>query len=124
MAKSTGKATHRLPKPRGLSPVIAGRVPASLHRQIKEAAKKSGRSMSEEMAWHIGLSFQWQKQFGDIRKLLDDAQRAMSGDLRQAMIRAGYTPIYTSSGTQWAEPQSALSEAVKRLLAETKGENR
>ena len=34
----------------GRTPVISGRVPESLHRRIQEAAKRSGRSMSEELA--------------------------------------------------------------------------
>jgi hypothetical protein len=38
--------------------VIAGRVPASLHQKIKQAAKVSGRSMSEELAWRAEQSFQ------------------------------------------------------------------
>jgi hypothetical protein len=48
----------RAERPRGRSPVIAGRVPSSLHRKIKQAAKASGRSMSEELAFRAEQSFQ------------------------------------------------------------------
>lgn len=48
----------RAARPRGRSPVIAGRVPSSLHRKIKQAAKASGRSMSEELAFRAEQSFQ------------------------------------------------------------------
>jgi hypothetical protein len=95
-------------------------VPESLHRQIKEAAKRSGRSMSDELAWRAGLSFVWEKTFGDARKVLDDAYRVTAGTLRQAMIDAGYTPFSTSGGRAWAEPGSAISEAVKKELGEIK----
>jgi hypothetical protein len=135
MRKSTGKATQRPPKPRGLSPVIAGRVPTSLHRQIKEAAKKSGRSMSEEMAWRVAVSFEWEKVFGDARKVLTDAERVSAGTLRQAMRTAGFTPVYGSAGTYWLEPgmptvpleaslapevRAAITEAVKQAFAEAR----
>jgi hypothetical protein len=51
VTKSTRRTTRRPAKPRGRSPVIAGRVPESLHQQIKEAARQYGRSMSGEFAW-------------------------------------------------------------------------
>lgn len=61
--KSRGKASRRPTKPLGQLPVIAGRVPAALHRQIKQAAAQSGHSMSEELAalaarslGHLGLT--------------------------------------------------------------------
>src|SRR6266404_5503340 len=55
MQKTVAK---RAARPRGRSPVIAGRVPSSLHRKIKQAAKASGRSMSEELAFRAEQSFQ------------------------------------------------------------------
>jgi hypothetical protein len=48
----------RSAKPTGRQPVISGRVPQSLHEQIKRAAKASGRSMSEELAWRASQSFE------------------------------------------------------------------
>jgi Arc-like DNA binding domain len=57
VGRSTLKAMRRPTKPMGRSPVIAGRVPESLHQQIKEAAKQSGRSMSEELAWRAASTF-------------------------------------------------------------------
>jgi hypothetical protein len=46
------------------SPVVSGRVHESLHRQIRQAAKKSGRTMSEEMAVRLGQSFGEEETFG------------------------------------------------------------
>ena len=45
-------------RPRPTNPVIAGRVPASLYKKIKQAAKASGRSMSEELAYRVALTFE------------------------------------------------------------------
>ena len=57
MKQPTGK---RQPPKREQSPVIAGRVPASLHKQIKKAAQKSGRTMSDEMAFQVATAFNWE----------------------------------------------------------------
>lgn len=83
MKKSTEKMRRRT-KSTGQSPVIAARVSEPLHRQIKEAAKKSGRSMSEELAWRIAMSF--------------------AQDLGAQLRQAGYTPIGMVQGIVWAEP--------------------
>jgi len=50
------------------SPVIAGRVPKSLHQKIKAAAKKSGRTMSDELAYRAEMSFGWEKVFADFEQ--------------------------------------------------------
>jgi hypothetical protein len=44
--------------------VIAGRVHKSLHRQIRQAAKASGRTMSDEMAFRLGQSFAEERVLG------------------------------------------------------------
>jgi hypothetical protein len=130
--KKTATKGRRTPT-KSLTPVIAGRVPESIHRQIKEAAKRSGRSMSDELAWRAGVSFEWEKSFGEARKLLADAQRAAEGDLRQAMRSAGLTLVHGSAGDYWMEPgtpplkivldpelRAAIIDAVKQGLAQAK----
>jgi isopenicillin N synthase-like dioxygenase len=74
--------------------------------------------MSEELVWRAMQSFEWEERFGDAKKVLADAHRAIAGELRQAMRDAGFTPISTPSGIQWAEPDSAIAEAVRKLTAE------
>ena len=69
MKNPTTKARWTPTKTR--SPVIAGRVPESLHRQIKAAAKKSNRSLSDEMAWRIGLSYKLEDQNKTLNAILD-----------------------------------------------------
>ena len=67
--------------------MIAGRVPRELHRKIKQAAKKSGRTMSDEMAWRVALSF--------VRE---------EGGLKAELRQHGYMPIAIDQGVVWAEP--------------------
>jgi hypothetical protein len=123
MAKSAKKRVGRPPGRKAPHrPVLStsARVSEDFYTEVVQAAQKSGRTISEELIARVRQSFEWERQFGDIRKLGDDARRAIAGDLRQAMIKEGYTPIHGSAGTQWAEPGSAVSEAVKGLLAEAK----
>ena len=53
------------------TPVIAVRVDRALHKRITESAKRSGRSMSEQMAWLIGNGLKWEKTFGDREAVLE-----------------------------------------------------
>jgi hypothetical protein len=119
------------------TPVIAGRVPESLHRQIKQAAKASGRSISDELAWLAASAVEWQRAFGDTRKLLADAQRSIGGQLRQAMRDAGFTHYSGPDGSYWMEPGSqpmqlalgpelkaAIADAVKQAITEAKEESK
>jgi hypothetical protein len=56
MPKSKSRATAGQPiRPRPTNPVIAGRVPPPLHKKIQRAAKKAGRTMSEELAWRADV---------------------------------------------------------------------
>jgi hypothetical protein len=131
--KPTGKAGRRPGRPLGRSPVMAGRVPRSVHRRITQAAKRSGRSGSEELVWRAMQSFEWEEKFGDAKKVLADAHRAIAGELRQAMRNAGFTPVYGSAGTYWLEPgmpavplegtlaaevKAAITEAVKQAFVD------
>ena len=95
MKKST-KKTRRVTPAKSRTPVIAGRVPASLHAQLKQAAAESGRSLSDELAWRAGLSFEWERAFEDTRKLLADAKRANKANLRQAMRDDGPRKYFIS----------------------------
>jgi hypothetical protein len=81
------------------SPVITGRVPESVHRQIKAAAKKSGRSMSEQLAWLAAMALTQEQ------------------DLKARLRQAGYQPVPMDQGIVWAEPgfdwsQSRLSISI------------
>ena len=51
-------------RPPGRMPVISGRVHESLHRKIQEAAKASGRTMSEELAALATEALRYRDLFG------------------------------------------------------------
>lgn len=82
---------------KGRSPVIAGRVPESLYRQIKEATKKSRRSMSEEMAWLVAAGIEWTKVLGERETWLANAraeQEAIErGDIEAALRRRNWKKV-------------------------------
>lgn len=52
-------------------PVIAVRVPAPLHQRIKDSARASGRSMSEEMAWLLARAFDDDRTQAMLQQILD-----------------------------------------------------
>jgi hypothetical protein len=99
------------------TPVIAGRVPEALHRQIKEAAKKSGRTMSDELAHRAAMSFQWEAALGEFeqaKKALADLHEqakemfaeATLDSTRHALEGLGWAKILDlrHMGHVWFEP--------------------
>ena len=130
--KKSTKKTRRVTPAKSRTPVIAGRVPASLHAQLKQAAAESGRSLSDELAWRAGLSFEWERAFEDTRKLLADAKRANKANLRQAMRDDGLELIHGAAGDYWKEPgmpplksvldpemKAAITDIIRQELART-----
>jgi hypothetical protein len=55
-------------------PVIAVRVPAPLHQRIKDSARASGRSMSEEMAWLLDRAFEQGQTQAMLQKILNQLE--------------------------------------------------
>jgi hypothetical protein len=103
---------------------------------MKQAAKASGRTISDELAFRWAMSFEWEKAFTDTRKLLDDARRSIEGELHQAMRGAGLIQVYGVGGSYWMERGMAplqmelgpelkalVTEIVKLTLAEAKEES-
>jgi len=131
----TGRGRFR-PK-KSVTPVIAGRVPEALYKQIKAAAKQSGRTMSDELAYRAATAFAWEAALGDIRKTQDSAERILEGDARQALRHWGYIEINGSAGSYWMKPgmppleaglnpefrselKAAIADVVREAIAETK----
>jgi len=99
------------------TPVIAGRVPEALHRQIKQAAKKSGRTMSDELAYRAAMSFQWEATLGEHeqarKRLMDMYERdrktfeeATQADTERALERLGWATVLAPGlgGNVWLPP--------------------
>ena len=127
-------------KPKGRNPVIAGRVPEPLHQQIKQAARASGRSMSEEMAWRVERSFEWEKQFGEIKKTLDEHEAQLKKSMQdheamldrgaEAYLRSkGFSPVQDRDGKIWVGPgmpqekyialNPELEKVIERVVIQT-----
>lgn len=62
------KAPHR--------PVLGARVPADVYEVIADAAKVSGRNMSEELIWRALQSFAWETEILELKDQLLTWQRA------------------------------------------------
>jgi hypothetical protein len=60
------EAASRSIRPAGRTPVISGRVHETLHRRIQEAAKASGRTMSEELAALATEAFEYRDRYGSV----------------------------------------------------------
>lgn len=90
------KAAHR--------PVVSARVPETLYAQIKEEARKNGRTMGEELVWRAERIAEWQNAFGEAQKLLADARQITANELRSRLQRDGWTPVTGVGGDAWFEP--------------------
>ena len=120
--KSAGKARGPAVK-RVRSPVIAGRVPESVHQRIKEAAGQSGRSMSEELAFRAGLAFEWEKRFSDAAKLLDEGRRLKTVSFNEHARQEGFEIIHGLAGDYYKKPgtpplQVSLAPEFRAAIAD------
>jgi hypothetical protein len=101
-------AKKRVGRPPGRTaphrPVVSGRVPEEFHKTITEAAQKSGRTISEELIWRAQQSFEWEKTFGNARKVLDDAKRVTAQNLPAQLRAAGYRYVSGIGGGAWFDP--------------------
>jgi hypothetical protein len=104
MPKSKSRAVGRPIRPRPTNPVIAGRVPPSVHKRIQRAAKKSGRTMSEELAYLATLALDADLKFladylqrrdaeieGDVRKIEARVAELESGETLSRIVEAAVT---------------------------------
>ena len=103
MKKPAGKGRSR--RPPGRTPVIAVRAPALLYRQIKDAAKQSGQTMSETMAMLLTRAFEWDATFAETKRLSAEFQQRMKSDLKMEMRRQGWRPLRGSP--YWLPPEVA-----------------
>jgi hypothetical protein len=107
MAKSTKK---RLGRPPGRKaphrPVLStsARVSEELYAEVTQAAQKAGRTISEEVVWRTGNSFEWEKAHGDIRALMAQAERVAAEDLPARLRATGYQCVRGVGGAAWFEP--------------------
>jgi hypothetical protein len=109
MSKS---ATKKKPvgRPRtGKRPVIAIRVHNDLYEEIVKSAAARDLSISEEAENRIKQSFEWDKGFGDVRKMITDAKATLARNVPAALHREGYQRVVLDQGVVWAEPGMDIS---------------
>jgi len=105
-------ATKKKPvgRPRtGKRPVIAIRVHSDLYEEVVESAAARDLSISEDAENRIRMSCEWEKAFGDVRKMRADARAALARGLQPALHEAGYQRVHLDQGSIWADPGMDIS---------------
>jgi hypothetical protein len=85
-------------------PVVSGRVPEEFYETIRESARMSGRTISEELIWRAQKGFEFEKAHGEAGKMLDDARRVLQQNLAAHLRDAGYRYVGGFGGGAWFEP--------------------
>lgn len=100
------RSKRKAGRPRtGKRPVLALRVHEDLYEEIRGSAARLKLSISEEAARRVSMSFEWEKQLGDMQSALAEHREVLKGDFEAALRTKGYTPIPTMDGKHmWAEP--------------------
>jgi len=87
---------------------VSCRLQAAYYDDVKAVASQHGRSISEEIERRLDRFAEWEKQFGDVRKLMDHAtataQAAAKGEIERALREAGYQRVRIDQGSIWADP--------------------
>jgi hypothetical protein len=88
MPKPKTRAVGKPIRPRPTKPVLYGRVEPKLLEKIKRAAKKSGRTLSEELAYRAAVTFDERLDF--LVNYLQRRDAEIEGDLHilEARVRA------------------------------------
>jgi hypothetical protein len=109
MKKRVGRPPGRTaPRRPVLSTVLSARVSESFQAMVREAARASGRTISEEVIWRAEQSFVWERAHVDARSVLAEANsvatKNLEARLQEEMRRLGYTRIRGMNGAAWFEP--------------------
>ena len=102
--KSTKRVRGRPPKPeaerRGRN--ITFRTPGGLRNQLEEAAKASGRALSEEVVHRLLRDFQWEQTQQSFNNWLDSQKEEIErGNLEAAARRHNWKKVH---GARFGEP--------------------
>jgi hypothetical protein len=88
----------------GRRPVVSVRVHEPLYEAIRQSAGEHGLNISEEVGRRVQQSFDWERQFGDAKRLMAETQQAMKGELEAVLREKGYQRLRLAEGVVWAEP--------------------
>jgi hypothetical protein len=116
----------------------SARVEEEFYKAVKASAEANHRTVSEELIWRTRHSFEWEKAFGDARKVLADAAVTARGvvdhAIEQAAPKQGWTLIHGLAGTYLFKPgvpavllevpnpevKALITDTVREVIAQTK----
>jgi hypothetical protein len=90
---------------------IAARLQADLHERIKRDASAAGRSISEEIERRLERSFEWEAQFGDIKKMMRDAEETIKRGAEAQLRHWGWREVVGRDG-MWIAPDVPMETYV------------
>lgn len=123
MAHANAAPAPRYVKQSGRKPVIAGRVPAPLYARIEAAARLSGRTLSEELAWRVERSFEKTTKSAKREQSLTQLKLRLDADLHAKLVafaRKNKTSLNGEIVNRLQESIQRREELISFLLAEHK----
>jgi hypothetical protein len=124
--KKSGK--KRIGRPPGRKaprrPVLSARVPEDFYLAVKEAAQRSGRTMSEELVWRARQTINvinvppghFLDSDGQVAPYPSDPNKPIkSGNIRERMRTEGFVQLPDYLGGFWVEPNVSPS-LIKEIL--------
>jgi hypothetical protein len=101
--KSRSGRPTKMPAP-GQRVSLGLKVTAETKRRIDLEAQASGRTQSQEAERRIELSFEYERAFGEARKVLADARQINTDNMKAMMFRDGWQQVRGIGGSAWFEP--------------------
>ncbi len=120
----TKRAKKRIGRPPGAPhrPVVSARVPEALYASLTASARAAGRTLGEELIGRVQRSFEWERQFGEARAVLAEANETAAQvkkkSLEAAMREAGYRQVRGMNGSAWFEPGVGSIEWIADSLGD------
>jgi hypothetical protein len=88
---------------------IAFRVRGSLGDRLRNAAAKSGRTLSDEVEFWVERALAYDEMMKTMRTTLAEIER---GNVEAAFVRLGYTPVHAPNGDKiWVPPSYELGRS-------------
>lgn len=104
----------RVGRPEGRRPVIAMRVHPDLYKDLAASAEKRKITLAEDAANRLRQSFDWDKAFGDTRKMMADHDKVLEGGRDSALRQWGFQPVIGRPG-HWVETDKIKPEQMLAL---------
>jgi hypothetical protein len=103
----------------------SARISQELYDVLRESARINARSISEEVAKRVELSFVWEKAHSDARAMLAEVKRVTSEGVKTALAKElrerGHTYVRGINGGAWFDPGV---NAIQWIFATANSEDR